>query len=62
MAPKKPMVSIKPSKQGSYTARAKARGHTVVQQTRIDLAPGSKASPAIKKKAQFAKNARGWSH
>lgn len=60
MAAKKPMVSIKPSKQGSYTARAKAHGNTVQQQASKDLKPGSKASPAVKKQANFARNAKKW--
>lgn len=59
---KKSGIHIKKSTQGSYTARAKARGHTVQQQARIDLAPGSKASPAVKKKANFARNASKWNH
>lgn len=62
VAKKKPMAEIKPSKVGTYTARAKAQGHTVQEQARTDLAAGSKASPAVKKKAVFAKNAAGWKH
>jgi len=56
MAPKKPAIKINPANKGKYTARAKARGHTVQQQARIDLAPGSKASPTVKKRANFAHN------
>lgn len=62
MAAKRPPIKIKKSTQGSYTARAKAQGHTVQQQARIDLGANSKASPAIKKKANFARNAAKWRH
>lgn len=61
MAAKKPApIRIKPAKQGSYTARAKAKGHTVAQQAAADLKPSSKASPAVKKQANFARNSRQW--
>lgn len=62
MATKKSPIKIKPSREGTYTARAKAQGHTVQEQARIDLAPGSKASPAVKRKANFARNASKWKH
>jgi len=55
-------IHIAKSKEGTYTARAKAKGRTVQQQARIDLAPGSKASPVAKKKANFARNAAKWHH
>jgi hypothetical protein len=55
VAAKKP-IKIKKSTQGTYTARAKANGNTVQQQAAKDLAPGSKASPTVKKRANFARN------
>ncbi len=60
--PSKKPIHIKKSTTGTYTARAKAKGHTVQQQAKIDLAPGSKASPLQKKRANFARNAKKWSH
>lgn len=51
----KPIV-IKKANRGKYTARAKANGNTVAQQAAKDLAPGSKVSGAIKKRANFARN------
>ena len=58
-AAKKPMVSIKPSKKGTFTAAAKKSGMTVQQKASAVLADKN-ASPAMKKKANFAKNAAGW--
>ena len=55
MAGKTP-IKINPANKGKYTARAKANGHTVQQQARIDLAKGSKASPTVKKEANVARN------
>lgn len=60
MAAKKPMVKIAPSKKGTFTAAAKKSGMTVQQKASQVLGSPS-ASPAIRKKAQFAKNAAGWS-
>ena len=59
MAAKKPMVSIKPSKRGTFTAAAKKSGMSVQAKARSVLADKN-ASPAMRKKAQFAKNAAGW--
>jgi hypothetical protein len=53
-------ITIKPSKRGSFTAAAKRSGQSVPAKTASVLAPGSKASPALKKKAQFAKNSKSW--
>lgn len=61
MAAKKPMVSIKPSKKGTFTAAAKKAGKSVQAEARAVLADRN-ASPAMKKKAQFAKNAAKWNH
>lgn len=58
-AAKKPMVSIKPSQKGSFTAAAKKSGMSVQAKARSVLADKN-ASPAMKKKANFAKNAAGW--
>lgn len=57
---KKP-IKIAPSKKGTFTAAAKKSGMSVSQKTASVLKPGSKASPAMKKKAQFAANAKKWS-
>ena len=55
-------IKIKPANRGKYTARAKANGRSVQAQASADLKPGSKASGAVRKEANFAKNAKGWSH
>lgn len=55
-------ININPANKGKYTARAKANGRTVQQQAAADLAPGSKASPTQKKRANFARNARRFNH
>ena len=60
-AAKKPMVSIKPSKKGTFTAMAKKAGKSVQAEARAVLA-NPKASPAAKKKANFARNAAKWNH
>ncbi len=59
MASKKPMVKIAPSKRGTFTAAAKKSGMSV-QQKAASVLKDPKASPAMKKKANFAKNAAGW--
>lgn len=61
MAPKKPMVSIKPSKKGSFTAAAKKSGMSVQAKARAVMADKN-ASPAMRKKANFALNAAKWKH
>ena len=53
-------IKIKPSKRGTFTAAAKKSGQSVASKTRSVLAAGSNASPAMRKKAQFAKNAKSW--
>lgn len=55
-------IHIKESTRGSYRARAKAHGRSVSEQAKADLAPGSHASAAVRKKANFARNARKWRH
>lgn len=53
-------IRIKPSKKGTFkTAATKAGMSTSAYASKV-LAKGSKASPAMKKKANFARNARKW--
>jgi multidrug efflux pump subunit AcrA (membrane-fusion protein) len=54
-------IKINPANKGKYTARAKANGNTVQQQASKDLA-SPKVSGKIKKRANFAKNAKGFKH
>lgn len=56
----KSKIYIKPSKRGTFTATAKKSGMSVQQKATSVLKPGSKASPAMKKKANFARNAAKW--
>ena len=59
MAKKKSKIKIKLSKVGSFTAWAKRKGLSMS----AAIAAGLKSKdPAIRKKALFAKNAKGWSH
>jgi len=60
-AKKKPMVEIAPSKKGTFTAAAKKSGMTV-QQKAAAVLKDPNASPAMKKKANFARNAPKWKH
>lgn len=53
-------IKIKAANKGKYTARAKSKGNSVQQQAAKDLAPGSKASGAVKKRANFARSAAKW--
>ena len=55
-------IHIKPSKRGTFTAAAKRAGKSVTEMEDAVLAAGSTASPAMKKKAQFARNASHWHH
>ena len=54
-------IKIKPQNKGKFTAKAKKSGVTVQQKAAQTLKPGSKASPATKKQANFAKQAAKWS-
>ena len=55
----KKKIKIKPSKVGSFTAWAKARGLSMSEA----IAQGLKSKdPAIRKKANFARNARKFKH
>lgn len=49
-------IKIKPQNKGKFTAKAKAKGEGVQQYASQVLKKGSKASPATKKQANFAKN------
>lgn len=53
---KKHTIHIKESKKGTFTAAANRAGMGVQEYARHVLAKGSKASPAMKKKANFARN------
>ena len=53
-------INIKPSHKGRFMAKAKAAGKSVQAEADAVLKPGSKASSATKKQANFAKNAAGW--
>lgn len=61
---KKPKIFIKPSKKGTFTKYAKRKGMTdeegKITGEAIEEGLNSK-NPAIRKKANFAKNARKWS-
>lgn len=52
-------INIKPSKEGSFTAWCKRQGYSGVTQECIRQGLRSK-NPAIRKKANFARNARKW--
>lgn len=53
-------IKIKPANKGKFTAKAKANGRSVQAEAAADLQPGSKASAATKKQANFARNAAKW--
>ena len=53
-------IKIKPANKGKFTAKAKANGRSVQAEAAADLKPGSKASGATKKQANFARNAAKW--
>ena len=55
-------IYIKPSKRGTFTAAAKKRGKSVQGFASQVLANPGKYSKAMRKKAQFARNASKWSH
>lgn len=59
---KKSGIRIKPGNKGKFTAKAKARGEGVQQYANEVLKPGSKASPATRKQANFARNAKKFKH
>lgn len=57
----KSKIFIKPSKRGTFKAAAKKAGKSVQGEARAVL-KSKTASPAMKKKANFAVNARKWKH
>jgi hypothetical protein len=59
MAAKKKGIYIKPSKRGTFTAAAKKSGQSVQAKAKSVLNDPN-ASPAMKKKANFARNAAKW--
>lgn len=59
---KKKPIKIAKSKEGTFTAAAKKSGMSVQAKAAAVLKPGSKASAAMKKKANFARNAAKWKH
>ena len=58
---KKSGIYIKPSKKGTFTAAAKKSGMSV-QQKASSVLSDPNASPAMKRKANFARNAARWKH
>jgi len=56
---KKPKIYIKPSKRGTFTKAAKKSGMSV-QAKAASVLSDPNASPAMKKKANFARNAAKW--
>ena len=54
-------IHIKPSKKGTFTAMAKKAGKSVQAEATAVLASKT-ASPAAKKKANFARNAAKFNH
>lgn len=60
--PKKSAIKIKPENEGKFTAKAHKAGKSVSAFAAQVLKKGSTASPATKKQANFARNAKTWSH
>jgi len=59
MAKGKPIKPLKKSTKGTFAAAAKKAGKSVQAEASAVLA-NPKVSPALKKKANFAKNAAKW--
>lgn len=55
-------IKIKPSKVGTFTAAATRAGKTVPQMESAVLAHPENYTPAMRKKANFSRNARSWRH
>ncbi len=55
-------IHIKSENKGKFTKKAKAKGEGVQEYANEVLKPGSKASPATKKQANFARNAKKFKH
>ena len=56
------MIKIKPENKGKFTAKAKKAGMSTSALAAKDSKPGAKVSPATKKQAVFAENAKEWNH
>jgi ribosomal protein L31E len=54
------VIKIKKANKGKFTAKAKRAGMSVKAYAAKVLKKGSKASPATKKQANFARNASKW--
>ena len=59
-SPSRSPIRIKPENKGKFTAKAKKAGMGVQAFAKKALKKGSKASPATKKQANFARNAASW--
>jgi hypothetical protein len=57
---KKKPIQIKPANRGKFTEWAKRHGMTVSQATAAIKRNPGKYSPAVRKMANFASNARKW--
>ena len=57
---KKKPIRIKPENRGKFTRWARARGMSVSQATAAVKRNPGKYSPAVRKMANFASNARKW--
>jgi hypothetical protein len=55
-------IHINPANKGKFTAKAEAMGMGVQEYASRVLKKGSKASPATRKQANFARNAKSWKH
>jgi enolase len=55
-------IFIAPNKKGTFTRAAKAAGMSVQAFASHVLANPSRYTPLMRKKAQFAKNAKGFKH
>ena len=55
-------IHIKKSHEGLFTAKAQRAGMSVAAYAKKVPAPGSHASAATKKQANFARSARKWQH
>lgn len=53
-------IKINPANKGKFTEKANAAGESVQGFAADVLKPGSEASPATKKQANFARNAAKW--
>lgn len=59
---KRSKIMIKPSRRGLFTAKAKRAGMSVQAYARKVLKKGSRATAATRRQANFAIQAKRWSH